>query len=162
MVSVWLNKSVTRIIFFQMFLTAIAYIGSAQVKQSFRNHEELELSGGMKVEILKCFGDGPTEECDCIYFTDKRQNGNRMRQNANTIKEELRAAEIAQGINKPSSKKSSSTNNNLIASRPDKAIPSSIDPVINAKPKARRFFGKSEFTKAKRNFCESNASRRFY
>lgn len=118
-------------IFLSLFLLTIASSAFAQTKPSYRNHEEIDVGGGMKVEILKCTGEGPTEECDCIYFTDKRQNGTRMKQNANRIKEEERAANLAKGVNNPQAKNSVAS---AIAgeSRPDKTIPASIIP----KPKA--------------------------
>ncbi|MDQ6815716.1 MAG: hypothetical protein M3040_18450 [Bacteroidota bacterium] len=96
----------------------------AQNKQIYRNHEEIEVGGGMKVEILKCSGDGPTEICDCIYFTDKRQNGTRMKQNANQLKTEERAALFAKGVKNPEVKRNGSLA--LAENRADKTIPKSI------------------------------------
>src|SRR5437764_10944006 len=93
-------------ILFLIFFLITSFSSFAQTKQSYRNHEEIDVGGGMKVEILKCTGEGPTEECDCIYFTDKRQNGTRMKQTANHIKEEERAANLAKAINNPQAKKS--------------------------------------------------------
>jgi hypothetical protein len=116
-------------LFLHLFVLMLPPAAFAQTKQSYRNHEEIEIGGGMKVEILKCYGEGPTEECDCIYFTDKRQNGTRMKQNANRIKEEERAYNLAKGISKPD------TRNTAIPDdyRPDKAIPLSIVPKPIAK-----------------------------
>lgn len=64
-------------------------------ERPFREHEVIDVGGGQKVEILRCRGDGPYEECDCIYYTTKRQLGTRSWQNANRIREEERAARIA-------------------------------------------------------------------
>lgn len=113
------------IVFVSIFFLAITY-SFGQTKQSYRNHEEIEVGGGMKVEILRCTGEGPTEVCDCIYFTDKRQNGTRIKQNANRIKEEERAALLAKGISMPPTKKSNSSIAGSGDNRADKTIPSSL------------------------------------
>jgi hypothetical protein len=125
------------IIVFQLFLSIIAISSFAQTKPSYRNHEEIDVGGGMKVEILKCYGEGPTEECDCIYFTDKRQTGTRMKQNANRLKEEERAANLARGITTPVSRTSGSSTNVAADNRTDKAIPASIapNPLVKATPR---------------------------
>lgn len=114
------------IVFVIIFVLSITISSFAQIKQSYRNHEEIEVVGGMKVEILNCSGEGPTEVCDCIYFTDKRQNGTRMKQNANRLKEEERAALLAKGINKPQLKKNNSSIARSTDTRADKAIPKSL------------------------------------
>ncbi|GEO09269.1 hypothetical protein [Segetibacter aerophilus] len=120
------------IFIFQLIFSVVSISSSAQTKQSYRNHEEIDVGGGMKVEILKCYGEGPTEECDCIYFKEKRQTGTRMKQNANRLKEEERAANLAKGITEPVAKSSSTARS--VENRTDKAIPASIIPNPNAKP----------------------------
>lgn len=120
------------VIFFTIICSSVTVSSFSQTQQSFRNHEEIDVGGGMKVEILKCTGEGPTEECDCIYFTDKRQNGLRMKQSANRLKEEQRAAELAKSINKPGSHKGSVTGIGSSDHRPDKVIPESIKPRPNS------------------------------
>jgi hypothetical protein len=125
-------------ILFQVLFLSVGFSSFGQIKQSYRNHEEIDVGGGMKVEILKCTGDGPTEECDCIYFTDKRQNGTRMKQNANRIKEEERAANLVKGINNPETKKTQpSSAADVTDSRPDKDIPESILYKPNVPPAKR-------------------------
>ncbi len=145
MQSVKVNKDVNplvilvQVLFLFVSVSAYSQTNSSypETKQTYRNHEEIDVGGGMKVEILKCSGEGPAEICDCIYFTDKRQNGTRMKQNANRIKEEERAAVIAQNINKPQSGKARTA---LItsANRDDKAIPLSITPDPNAPKRVRK------------------------
>lgn len=125
---------------FQLFLLLISVSSFAQTTQSYRHHEEIEVGNGMKVEILSCVGEGPTEECDCIYFKDKRQNGTRTKQNANRLKEEERAAYLAKSLQTNISvvKK----NNSFAAShgdRSDLTIPLSITvrsnkPVLKQEP----------------------------
>ena len=67
---------------------------SAQEQKPFVAHEVIEIGGGQKIEILRCRGEGPVEECDCIYYTDKRQNGKRQWQNANQIRQEQKSAQL--------------------------------------------------------------------
>ena len=128
MTSVKSNRYLKSFVFCPILFLTITFSSFDQSKQSYRNHQEIEVAGGMKVEILKCTGDGPTEICDCIYFTDKRQNGTRMRQNANQLKEEERAALLAKGVKNPLTRKTSSSTITSTDNRPDKAIPSSIIP----------------------------------
>lgn len=79
--------------FAMFFLASLCSLNvSAQDQKPFVAHEVIEIGGGQKVEILRCKGEGPLEECDCIYYTDKRQNGRRQWQNANRIREEQKSA----------------------------------------------------------------------
>jgi hypothetical protein len=55
------------------------------------------MGNGLKVEVLRSRGEGPLEEYDVIYYTEKRQLGTRMWQNANRLREEERAALISRG-----------------------------------------------------------------
>ena len=114
---------------FTILFLILSLITFSQTKQSYRNHEEISIGGGMKVEILKCTGEGAAEECDCIYFTDKRQTGNRMKVNANRLKEEERAAAIASGVNK---KLKDLPGRAVVVDRADKEIPESIVPKVKA------------------------------
>jgi hypothetical protein len=118
-------------VFFQIIFSIISSSSFSQTKPSYRNHEEIDVGSGMKVEILKCYGEGPAEECDCIYFTDKRQTGTRMKQNANRLREDERAANLAKGINEPVVKYASAVQST--DSRTDKAIPAFMIPDPDAK-----------------------------
>lgn len=90
---------VSNILLFQLLFGAIASVSFGQNSTTpiFRKHEVLEVGGGKKVEILGCRGEGPLQECDVIYYTDRRQTGTRMWRNANRLKEEERAAKLAKG-----------------------------------------------------------------
>ncbi len=72
----------------------IATISAYAQPKPYKPHQVIDMGSGQKVEILSCYGEGPLEECDCIYYTDRRQNGKRMKQNANRIREEEKAAQI--------------------------------------------------------------------
>jgi hypothetical protein len=56
--------------------------------RKFKNHEVIDIGGGIKVEILTCKGEGVNEICDVIYYTDVRQTGRRSWQSANKIRNE--------------------------------------------------------------------------
>ena len=83
-------------LFMVLFTTALlcSLSAIAQELKPFVAHEVIEIGGGQKIEILRCRGEGPVEECDCIYYTDKRQNGKRMWQNANQIRQEQKSAQL--------------------------------------------------------------------
>lgn len=85
------KKSLPLAVVLFVFCSLFASLAFAQAPKPFAAHEIIETGGGQKIEILKCRGEGPLEECDCIYYTDKRQNGKRMWQNANRIREEQKA-----------------------------------------------------------------------
>ncbi len=72
---------------------------SAQMVRKFREHEIINAGNGMKVEILKCRGEGENEECDVIYYTQKRQLGKRQWEKTTKIKELEQAAKKGQAIN---------------------------------------------------------------
>lgn len=61
---------------------------NAQVRK-FKNHEVLTLPNGSYIEVLVCRGEGASEVCDVIYYTDKRQNGKRVWKSADSIRAEL-------------------------------------------------------------------------
>ncbi len=80
------------VLFTAFFFSSLG--ASAQEQRPFVAHEVIEIGGGQKIEILRCRGEGPVEECDCIYYTDKRQNGKRQWQNANQIRQEQKSAQL--------------------------------------------------------------------
>ncbi len=88
------RKSISTFVFFSLVAAFLSLKANAQAPKPFVAHEVIEIGSGQKIEILKCRGEGPVEECDCIYYTDKRQNGKRMWQNADRIREEQRAAAL--------------------------------------------------------------------
>ena len=92
--SVSKGKSISVFIISFLVSCLLSATANAQAPKPFEAHEVIEIGNGQKIEILKCRGEGPVEECDCIYYTDKRQNGKRMWQNANRIREEQRSAEL--------------------------------------------------------------------
>ncbi len=66
----------------------------AQVRK-FRPNEVIDAGNGLKIEVLKCRGEGEGEECDVIYYTDKRQQGTRVWEKSAKIKELEQAAKKA-------------------------------------------------------------------
>lgn len=72
-------------IFFQLFTVA------AQ-EPVYRAHQVLDLGSGLKVEVLKCRGTGVDEECDVIYYKERRQSGKRMWQKKSILVAEVNAA----------------------------------------------------------------------
>jgi outer membrane protein len=69
---------------------------SAQVQRDYQPHEVIEIGNGIKIEILKCRGDGDNQECDVIYYTDKRQNGKRKWEKTSVIRELEQSAKVAE------------------------------------------------------------------
>jgi hypothetical protein len=117
------RKRISVIAVLQILFCGHSFFSFAQTTPSFKPHDVIDVGGGMKVEILKCRGEGPTEECDCIYYTEKRQTGKRMWQMVSTIKEEERAALLAKKAEEVEKKpivvvnsSSSSTNNSSTVS----------------------------------------------
>jgi outer membrane protein len=60
---------------------------SAQQQRIYQQHEVIEIGNGTKIEILKCRGEGEDQECDVIYYTDKRQNGTRKWEKTSVIRQ---------------------------------------------------------------------------
>jgi len=98
-----------RVVLSFLFICAVASSVSAQTERKYRNHEVIDVGNGQKVEILRSRGEGPLEEYDVIYYTDKRQLGTRMWQNAARLREEERAAILASEALKAPSKTSAKT-----------------------------------------------------
>ncbi len=69
----------------------------AQVRK-FRPNEVIDAGNGLKIEVLKCRGEGEAEECDVIYFTEKRQQGKRVWEKSVKIKELEQAAKKTKTI----------------------------------------------------------------
>ena len=74
-------------------------ISVAQTPPPFRYHEVIDAGNGMKVEVLSCRGVGENEECDVIYYTEKRYLGKRKWEKSSVLKELKVAARMAQ-VNK--------------------------------------------------------------
>lgn len=75
---------------------------------TFRKHEVIDAGNGMKVEILSCRGEGDSEECDVIYYTDKRQLGKRMWEKSLKLREMKLAATMVKNktvVQKPITQK---------------------------------------------------------
>ena len=73
---------------------------SAQAVQAFKPHQVIEIGNSMRIEILKCRGEGDNEECDVIYYTEKRQQGTRKWEKTSRIKDLQNAANNAE-VKKP-------------------------------------------------------------
>ncbi len=79
---------------------------SAQKIQNFREHEIIDAGNGLKIEILKCRGEGEGAECDVIFYTEKRQLGKRQWEKLSKINELEQAAKkekepVAVTVKKP-------------------------------------------------------------
>lgn len=72
-------------------LTAVSS-ASAQAVQTFRPHEVIDAGNNLKIEILKCRGEGNDEEWEVIYYREKRQQGTRKWEKTSRIKELQNAA----------------------------------------------------------------------
>jgi outer membrane protein len=68
---------------------------SAQVQKDYNPHEVIEIGNGTKIEVLKCRGEGADQECDVIYYTDKRQAGKRKWEKTSLIRELEQSAKVA-------------------------------------------------------------------
>jgi hypothetical protein len=60
-----------------LLLGSTAFHASAQVARKLQEHEVIDMANGMKMEVLRFRGEGATEECEVIYYTDARQSGTR-------------------------------------------------------------------------------------
>ncbi len=77
-------------------LLSIGTMVTAQAPPPFRNHEVIDAGNGMKVEILSCRGTGENEECDVIYYTEKRYLGKRVWEKSKVLKDLKLAARMEQ------------------------------------------------------------------
>ena len=84
------------IIYFSIFSITVISV-NAQVRK-FRPNEIIDAGNGLKIEVLKCRGEGEGEECDVIYYTDKRQQGRRMWELSSKIKELEQSAKKSKSI----------------------------------------------------------------
>ena len=110
---------------FLLFHTSV----SAQGVRKFREHEIINAGNGLKIEILKCRGEGENEECDVIYYTDKRQQGRRLWENASKLRQQEQEGRGSTKITKPEVKlqKVNSTNppkdTPIVSSLEEKKLP---------------------------------------
>lgn len=94
----FVNQKKYLLLYRLIIVSAMACIFNSTVQgqvRKFRSHEVIDIGNGQKVEILSCRGSGTTEECDCIYYTDRRQTGRRVWQSADKIRDEEKAAKKA-------------------------------------------------------------------
>lgn len=82
------------IFFLQVSFLCASFFASGQTGRKFQKHEVIDVGGGMKAEILQTRGEGPLEEVDVIYYMVRRQEGTRVWQNANRLREEENAARL--------------------------------------------------------------------
>lgn len=118
-------KSVKCFFFLLILISFGATTSYAQQQRKYRNHEEIELQNGLKVEVLRSRGEGDAEELDVIYFTEKRQTGKRMWQSASILRGEERAALIARGVKVETEKPASTTKKTtepVVKKTPEKAV----------------------------------------
>ena len=78
---------------------------SAQTQRKYEEHEVIEIGDGMKIEVLKCRGEGENEECNVIYYAEKRQTGRRVWEKTGKLREMERAAKLAAQPHKQQAKK---------------------------------------------------------
>lgn len=81
-----------------VLLFANTHKANAQDFREYKKYEIIELTNGLKVEILGNRGEGPSREVDVIYYTEKRQTGKRMWQLASVLYQEENAALISRGM----------------------------------------------------------------
>ena len=85
-----------------LIITSVVYFFLLSSSQSqvrkFRPNEVIDAGNGLKIEVLKCRGEGEAEECDVIYYTEKRQQGRRVWEKSGKIKELEQAAKKTKTI----------------------------------------------------------------
>jgi hypothetical protein len=87
-----------------MILCLSASFSYAQSTREYKSHEVIELTDGLKVEVLRSRGEGDAKEWDVIYYKEKRQTGKRMWQLASVLQEEENQALLSRGIKPPAPK----------------------------------------------------------
>jgi outer membrane protein len=101
-------------VFASLILVVFSNLTSAQIKRDYQPHEVIEIGNGTKIEILKCRGEGDSQECDVIYYTDKRQNGKRKWEKTSIIRELEQSARVPGEQEKQEAKKPLQANKGVL------------------------------------------------
>lgn len=131
-----------------VILLANALVSSAlaQSQRKYEEHEVIDIGNGIKIEILNFRGEGENEECNVIYYTDKRQTGKRVWEKTSKVKELEHDAKLAEAQIITDLKKSSNVGNSANSNQtfPGEAI----RPKAVMKPKTYSVKGRNIITAA--------------
>jgi hypothetical protein len=111
-----LPKPFTFYILFFVFSLGITFHASAQVAGKLQAHEVIDITNGMKIEVLRFRGEGEKEEAEVIYYTDKRQTGTRKWEPTSKVLQLKQASQLLQNATKVATAKPKTANATTVTS----------------------------------------------